>query len=132
MTETCIFCGTNHELTLLTSDHSVVLANCFPIGDFSLLVVPKRHVHSITDLTAEELSDMIQTIALATNNIKASLKPEGVNTFFNEGEIAGQTIPHLHLHIVPRNSGDGLENFKRNGEKIRLSADKLKSVRSMF
>jgi len=127
-----VLCGINKELILLTSDHSVVLANCFPIGDFSLLVVPKRHVYSITDLTAEELSDMAQTIALATNNIKANLNPEGANIFLNEGEIAGQTIPHLHFHIVPRTNGDGLENFKRNGEKIRLSADKLESVRSMF
>jgi histidine triad (HIT) family protein len=127
-----VLCGINKELILLTSDHSVVLANCFPIGDFSLLVVPKRHVPSITDLTAEELNDMIQSIALATNHIKANLNPEGVNTFLNEGEIAGQTIPHLHFHIVPRTSGDGLQNFKRKGEKIRLAEDKLELVRSMF
>lgn len=128
----CIFCKVDKNLVLLESKHSTVLANYFPLGKYSLLAIPKSHKDSITQLTAEELSDLIEIIALAVNNIKSVVNPEGIIVFLNKGEIAGQTIPHLHFHIVARENSDGLENFKRNGEKEAISEEDLRTLKNLF
>ncbi|MBN2884719.1 HIT domain-containing protein [Patescibacteria group bacterium] len=122
----------NKDLILLESKYSVLLANYFPLSDFNMMVIPKRHVYSITDLSVEESTDIMGIITMAVNNIKTLVKPEGINVFLNEGEIAGQTVPHLHFHIVARNSNDVLENFKRNGEKDLITTDQLKLIKSLF
>jgi diadenosine tetraphosphate (Ap4A) HIT family hydrolase len=128
----CVFCALNKDFILLESKYSVLLANYFPLGDLSLLATPRRHVYSITDLSIEELADIMQIIALTINNIKAAINPEGINIFINEGEIAGQTIPHLHFHIVVRNTNDNLENFKRNGEKKAITKEDLVLIKTIF
>ena len=128
----CVFCNLNQDVILLESKYSILFANYFPLGDFSLLAIPKRHVYSITGLSIEESADIMQIMTLAVNNIKAVIKPEGINIFLNEGEIAGQTIPHLHFHIVARNNGDNLENFKRNGEKRAITKEELILIKNLF
>jgi len=128
----CVFCNLNKDLILLESKYTVLLANYFPLSDFNLLAIPKRHVYSITDLSIEESADIMQVMALAVNNIKTAIKPEGVNMFINEGKIAGQTIPHLHFHIVVRNTNDNLENFKRNGEKKAITKEDLVLIKTIF
>ena len=128
----CVFCNIDKNLVLLESKYSIVLANYFPLGKYSLLATPKNHLYSITDLTIEESNDLMQIIALAVNNIKSAIKLEGVNVFLNEGEIAGQTVPHLHFHIVARTKNDGLENFKRKKKKIAISKKDLEILKNLF
>ena len=128
----CILCEIDPKLVLLESANSVLLANYFPLSDCSLMVIPKRHVYSITELSGGEASDFMQMIVMATNKIKANLNPEGINIFLNEGEIAGQTVPHLHFHIVARSENDGLENFKRNGDKKIITEEALNKIKNCF
>lgn len=130
--ETCVFCQLNKDLILLETSHSILVANYFPLGSLSLLAIPKRHIQSITDLSTKETIDLMGIITLATRKIKTKAKPEGINIFTNEGEIAGQTIPHLHFHIVARNNDDGLENFKRKGEKKTITPEELKLIKGYF
>lgn len=128
----CEFCNINKKLILLESEHSLVLANYFPMSKGNLLVIPKRHIYSITELSEEEATDIIKVVSLATNNLKAGFKLDGVSIFINEGEIAGQTIPHLHFHIVARTFGDGLKNFERNGDKAAISNEELELIKDLF
>lgn len=128
----CKFCQRNEALVILETKLSVIIANYFPLGKISLLAIPKRHVASLTELSPEELHDLIDLVALASNKIKAVAEPEGLNIFLNEGKIAGQSIEHLHFHIVARYLDDGLENFRRNGDRIPISREELHALKELF
>ncbi|PKM91808.1 HIT family protein [Candidatus Falkowbacteria bacterium HGW-Falkowbacteria-1] len=128
----CVFCETNGDLIVSESKNSLILINCFPMGKMSLLAIPKRHVESLSELTAEELNDFFQSIVLIENKVKAVLRPEGINIFINEGEIAGQTVNHLHCHIVFRGKNDGLKNFMRKREKKIITPAKIKKIKNIF
>jgi len=133
MKKNCKFCGSlDTSLIILITPLSYVIANYYPMGALSLLAIPRRHVESITELTFEESADLMEITALAVNNIKLKLKPEGVNIFLNEGKIAGQSIEHLHFHIVARNTGDGLENFRCNNKRQAITITQIDAIRELF
>ena len=68
-------------------------------------MIPKRHVASIFDLPSDELAALWQEVALV-RNLLAKLKPDGFNVGVNDGTAAGQTVPHGHIHVIPRHQGD--------------------------
>lgn len=128
----CVFCEPEKELILFESKYCVLLANAFPLGRMALLVIPKRHICSMIELNQEEITEMMSLVLLADANMKKKICPEGVNLFLNEGEIAGQTVPHLHFHIVARIENDGLENFKRLGERKVITDKQLAEAKALF
>lgn len=75
------------------------------------VVIPKRHAVSIRELTESETASLFNTVRIVSAKLNDYLKPAGFNYGFNEGEIAGQTIEHLHFHIIPRFEGDNLPEF---------------------
>jgi diadenosine tetraphosphate (Ap4A) HIT family hydrolase len=68
--------------------------------------VPKRHVATWFDATEKERSELLATIDVARDEIFSRHQPDGFNIGINIGEAAGQTIHHLHLHVIPRYRGD--------------------------
>lgn len=130
----CIFCQSelNEKFVLLETKFSLLIANYFPMGAMSLLAIPKRHVESITRMSPKELSDISQLIALAVNKVKAEIRPEGLNVLLNEGEIAGQTVNHLHFHIIARQENDGVSNLMRTKEKVAITAEQLAAIKALF
>jgi diadenosine tetraphosphate (Ap4A) HIT family hydrolase len=129
----CVFCEPDKNLIARESAWCYLIANFFPLGNLiSLLAIPKRHITSIADLTIEEMSDLMQLITTATKKIKEDINPEGINILINEGKIAGQTVSHLHVHIVAREENDGLENFKCNKERHRITEKQLSFVKKLF
>jgi len=129
----CKFCGSlDTSLVILTTPLSQVIANYFPMGALSLLAIPRRHVESITELTFEESADLMQITAIVVNNIKLKLNPEGVNIFLNEGAVAGQSIKHLHFHIVARNTGDGLKNFHCEHPREAITWEQIEKIKEIF
>ena len=70
------------------------------------LVIPKRHVSNINELTDKEAGNLIKTVRLVSTKLKNYLKPAGINYGFNEGARAGQVTSHFHFHILPRFEGD--------------------------
>jgi histidine triad (HIT) family protein len=133
MDSKCIFCEPNKDLILLDWSDCLLLANYFPLGNkTSFLVVPKKHVVSITDLPISESTNVMLLVKIAAGRVKNYFKTEGMNIFINDGIIAGQTVPHLHVHIVAREVNDGLENFKRIREKIPIRNDQLTVAKSLF
>ncbi len=77
-----------------------------PITPGHALVAPKRVVETVEDLTEQELSDIFALVALVKNALRKTYHAEGFNFAWNEGEAYGQSVPHFHLHIVPRTAGD--------------------------
>jgi diadenosine tetraphosphate (Ap4A) HIT family hydrolase len=70
------------------------------------LVIPKRHVRSFFDLTVAEQLDALNLLQRAKQDLDQQYAPQGYNIGINDGPAAGQTIPHLHIHLIPRYSGD--------------------------
>ncbi|WP_269539279.1 HIT family protein [Cerasicoccus fimbriatus] len=88
-------------------EHSFLVMNKFPYNAGHLLVAPYREVPQLTDLSAAERADLMETIVLGQQILTDALHPDGFNVGFNFGDAAGAGIPqHLHCHIVPRWNGD--------------------------
>jgi diadenosine tetraphosphate (Ap4A) HIT family hydrolase len=66
----------------------------------------KRHVVSFFDITGDERQAMLALLDSAKLDLDAAFHPDGYNVGINDGEAAGQTVPHLHLHLIPRYAGD--------------------------
>ncbi len=71
------------------------------------VVISKKHFASALDLDDQTMKKMIIAVKKAMLKIKEVLNPDGFNTGWNDGSAAGQVVPHLHLHIMPRFNGDG-------------------------
>lgn len=77
-----------------------------PITPGHSLVVPKRVVETMEDLTEEELIDIFALTTIVKDALRKTFGAEGFNFAWNEGNKYGQSVPHFHLHIVPRTPGD--------------------------
>ena len=81
---------------------SFVFTNLRPAAEGHLLVSPKRVIQYFHDLTNEEKLDLIQTAELSSKIMKKYLNTEAIAVTVQDGPAAGQTVPHLHFHIIPR------------------------------
>jgi ATP adenylyltransferase len=88
------------------SRRSYLVLNKFPYNPGHLLAVPFRAVVSLAELTPAERADLMDTITLGQEVLRAAVHPDGFNIGFNFGTAAGSSIPHVHAHIVPRWNGD--------------------------
>lgn len=84
----------------------LVLRDAFPVSPGHLLLVPRRHIASWFDATPEEQQALTTTIAVARALVEQEHQPDGYNVGMNLGPAAGQTVMHLHLHVIPRFHGD--------------------------
>lgn len=71
-----------------------------------MLIIPKRHVASYFECSEEERAALMNALDAVKRDLDHSLKPHGYNIGINDGPAAGQTIPHLHIHLIPRYIGD--------------------------
>jgi ATP adenylyltransferase len=109
----CIFCKKPKEdrdrenLILRRSGLSFVIMNLYPYNNGHLMVVPYRHVYSLTELNGDELLDLMKMTQLCVDCLNKAFRPEGFNIGLNIGKVAGAGIEeHLHFHIIPRWVGD--------------------------
>lgn len=80
--------------------------DAFPVSEGHALVITRRHVATWFDATDEEKDAISRGIETARREIEKSVSPDGYNVGFNAGEAAGQTVFHLHVHVIPRLRGD--------------------------
>lgn len=102
----CPFCALPAERILLLADEALVIRDAFPVSPGHTLVVPRRHIGSFFELTDAERACMVELLAKAKAELDLSFQPDGFNIGINDGAAAGQTVPHLHLHLIPRYRGD--------------------------
>jgi diadenosine tetraphosphate (Ap4A) HIT family hydrolase len=102
----CPFCDPAPERIFYAGDHVVGIWDAFPVSPGHALVVPERHVASWFDATAEERHALVAGIDIAKAEIEARHRPAAYNIGINVGEAAGQTVFHLHVHVIPRYMGD--------------------------
>jgi len=91
----------------ITANRSAfVIADRFPVSPGHALVVPRRVIATWWEATGEERADMLALVDEVKRQLDAELEPDGYNVGFNTGEAAGQTVDHLHIHVIPRYHGD--------------------------
>lgn len=110
--ESCIFCNwqdSDERVILAQNDVAYARLDNFPVSPGHALIVPKRHVVSFFDLTRAEalaIVELMHEVRHMSRSGLATLWPDGYNIGINEGEAAGRTVHHMHLHIIPRYKGD--------------------------
>ncbi|KUO51108.1 MAG: HIT family hydrolase [Desulfitibacter sp. BRH_c19] len=116
----CVFCEISYKEILIENELAVAFYDKFPVNHGHVLIIPKRHVETLFDASFEELQDINKLIFEVKNFLEDKYKPDGYNIGINVGEAAGQTIFHLHYHIMPRYVGDvedprgGIRNIKKS------------------
>ena len=117
---TCIFCDLNNtEKVILENDLSFAFFDNYPVNKGHMLIVPKRHYAAFFDSKPEEILAFNDLIHKAKILLDKDLNPNGYNIGINIEQAAGQTIFHLHIHLIPRYNGDvenprgGIRNLKK-------------------
>lgn len=100
----CIFC--NPTDIVINGEYAYSRFDGFPVSEGHCLIIPKRHVGSIDELDDMELKDLYTVLHQTKILLIETYLPDGFNIGINEGEAAGQTVPHLHIHLIPRYEGD--------------------------
>lgn len=107
MTEkSCAFCTLPEDRIIDSSEFGVTVRDAYPISPGHTLIIPKRHVGSFFDLAAAERQDLLLLLDKAKVILDQEFKPNGYNIGINDGPAAGQTVPHLHIHLIPRYNAD--------------------------
>lgn len=103
----CVFCdivaGNGNATVLLESDTHLCILDKYPVNEGHALVLPKQHTQSLPESDWESLQSFLQD---AIKIVRSEYDPDGLNVGINDGDAAGQTISHLHWHIIPRYDGD--------------------------
>ncbi|WP_224982936.1 HIT family protein [Geomonas agri] len=102
----CPFCRIDPAHVLLENELALALHDGFPVTLGHTLVVPKRHVASFFETTVEEQAALFDLVGQMRERLLQQHSPDGFNIGVNDGVAAGQTVPHLHIHLIPRYAGD--------------------------
>lgn len=102
----CPFCCLPTARVRVRNDLSIGFRDAFPVSQGHTLVIPRRHVPSLFDTTAEERIAMFELLEEAKEQLQSEYAPAGYNIGINDGAAAGQTVGHLHIHLIPRYPGD--------------------------
>jgi diadenosine tetraphosphate (Ap4A) HIT family hydrolase len=106
MTKPCPFCTLPSERIVDSNEYGIAIRDGFPISNGHTLIIPKRHVGSFFETTQEEKLALLDLLEKAKSILKKELNPPSFNIGINDGKEAGQTVPHLHIHLIPRYEGD--------------------------
>lgn len=115
----CIFCEYSKEEYIAENDLCFAIFDKFPVNEGHTLIIPKRHFQNYFDATKEEIAAMYDLSQEVKKIIDDKYSPDGYNVGVNVNHEGGQTIMHLHMHIIPRYKGDiedprgGIRRIKR-------------------
>jgi ATP adenylyltransferase len=102
----CPFCHPDPNLVFHQTDEFLALWDRYPVSPGHALIIPRRHVADWFEATAKEQSALTDALPIARETIQKKHQPDGFNIGINVGEAAGQTVFHLHVHLIPRYKGD--------------------------
>lgn len=105
-TNECPFCGYSPSSIILTNDEAYAIYDTKPLSPGHLLILPKRHIASLFEATVDEQTAMLLLLDQARGKVMREFHPDGFNIGINDGFDAGQTVMHLHIHLIPRYKGD--------------------------
>jgi diadenosine tetraphosphate (Ap4A) HIT family hydrolase len=106
MMKPCGFCTLAPARVIAENELAVVVRDGFPVSPGHTLIIPRRHIESFFDLAGEERTAMLTLLDSAKTELETEFHPDGYNIGINDGVAAGQTVAHLHIHLIPRYRGD--------------------------
>jgi histidine triad (HIT) family protein len=127
MTQPCLFCriaaGDEAAHVVMERDHALAFLDVNPAGDGHTLVIPRRHPTDIWELDGEDADEVWRLTIAVAHRLREVLAPDGLTLFQANGAAGWQHVFHLHTHLVPRWTGDGLTRpwTSRPGDPARLS-----------
>lgn len=102
----CPFCTAPTERVWLETPVAWATADMYPAAEGHTLVLPRRHVASVFDLSREEQASVWTLVAEVRDRLRERHRPDAFTVGINDGLAAGQTISHAHVHVIPRHLGD--------------------------
>jgi diadenosine tetraphosphate (Ap4A) HIT family hydrolase len=105
----CPFCHLERELVLDENELAIAIADAYLVSQGHTLVISRRHVSDFFSLSGAEVAAMVKLLFRMQRSLAAQLRPGGFNVGINVGAAAGQTVMHVHLHLIPRSLGDVAE-----------------------
>lgn len=126
----CIFCkiikGEIPSRKIYENENALAFLDINPANAGHALVIPKKHYQTIISIDTAELKSLIEVVKNIAIIIKEELKAEGLNVLQSNGGVAGQLIPHLHFHLIPRFKDD---KVVFTWQKKELSAEEAEQIR---
>ncbi|MCK4744717.1 HIT family protein [Candidatus Parcubacteria bacterium] len=130
----CIFCkivkGELPSYKVYEDENVLAFLDIAPVNQGHILVIPKKHYANLEEISNDDLCCLIKAVKKIGKALKQGLGIAGYNLQLNNDPAAGQVVPHIHFHVIPRKKGDGLklwpqgEYREREAEKI---AEKIKN-----
>jgi len=109
----CLFCkiieGKIPCTKVYENDKVLAFLDISPVSKGHTLVLPKKHYETIMDADEQTLYELIKTVKKLSNAVMKAMKADGINVETNNKRAAGQLVPHLHVHLIPRFENDGLK-----------------------
>ena len=102
----CPFCTIGADRIVIETELCFAVRDGYPVSPGHTLIVPRRHVDSFFATTPAERTALLDMLDRAKEQVVEEFSPDGFNMGINDGAAAGQTVMHLHLHLVPRFAGD--------------------------
>lgn len=102
----CAFCDIPEDQVIAQNDLALAFFDRYPVNRGHVLIIPRRHVATYFDATPSETKAIANLLAKVKGQLDAEFAPDGYNIGVNVGAAAGQTILHLHVHLIPRYLGD--------------------------
>jgi histidine triad (HIT) family protein len=109
----CIFCqivaGSLSCHKIYEDEDTLAFLDIAPVNYGHTLVIPKKHYTNMEEIPEEDLCRLIKAVKKVGKALKHNLGAAGYNANVNNDPVAGQVIPHIHVHVIPRSAGDGLQ-----------------------
>ncbi|PQV43119.1 HIT family protein [Methanohalophilus euhalobius] len=107
----CLFCRiVNEEIPshkVYEDEHAYAFLDIYPTSRGHTVVLPKEHITSFLEMSEEKTAELFASVNRIAKKVIAVTEAPGVNIGINNGLVAGQTVPHVHVHIIPRYENDG-------------------------
>ncbi|OPY18715.1 MAG: purine nucleoside phosphoramidase [Methanomethylovorans sp. PtaU1.Bin073] len=135
----CIFCkiisGSIPSYKVYEDDLVFAFLDIYPCSEGHTVVLPKKHIERFTDLDVKDASDLFASVHKISKVVSKTFDLHGMNIGMNVGEVAGQSVPHVHVHIIPRKEGDNggsMHSIVETNPDTGNLADLAKKVRESF
>jgi len=133
----CLFCKIVQKRIpayIIYEDENVIgFLDIYPLSPGHAVIIPKVHAESILDLDDKIIAPVFESVKKLTGVLDKALSPQGFTIGINHGKVSGQAVDHLHVHIIPRFSGDGggsLHSVVSNPPKNSLEEIKEKILKT--
>jgi len=117
----CVFCkiiaGDIPCHRVFENDHLLAFLDIAPLARGHTVVIPKAHAERLDQLDPEVVAEIGRRLGRIGRRVVSATAAEGYNVLQNNGSVAGQVVPHVHFHIIPRRSGDGL-GYRWNAKSV--------------